>query len=60
MSLSREWKEEAITLGRQVKVVTINDVHHGRAVDVDADGALVLETADGKRVRVIYGDCFLN
>ena len=60
MSLIREWKEEAITLGRQVKVVTINDVHHGRAVDVDADGALVLETADGKRVRVIYGDCFLN
>jgi biotin-(acetyl-CoA carboxylase) ligase len=28
----------------------------GIAIDVDSDGALILETADGKRKRVVAGD----
>jgi BirA family biotin operon repressor/biotin-[acetyl-CoA-carboxylase] ligase len=54
-----EWKSLTMTLGRSVRVVTARDEQMGRAVDVDPDGALILETADGERRRLVYGDCFL-
>ena len=53
-----EWKTLTMTLGRNVRVVTVREERAGRAADVDPDGALILETADGERHRVIYGDCF--
>jgi len=53
-----EWKEYTVTLNRQVKIVTINGQFEGFARDVDENGALVLELADGRRKKVIYGDCF--
>ena len=52
------WKEKAITLGRRVTVATVRDTHEGLAVDVDEDGGLILEAADGSRRTVFYGDCF--
>jgi BirA family biotin operon repressor/biotin-[acetyl-CoA-carboxylase] ligase len=54
-----EWKKHTMTLNRQVKVVTINESLEGRAMDVDKDGALILELADGSVRRVTYGDCFV-
>lgn len=54
-----EWKDYSITIGRNVKVVTIKDTYWGTAVDVDENGALILEKPDGTREAVIYGDCFL-
>jgi BirA family transcriptional regulator, biotin operon repressor / biotin---[acetyl-CoA-carboxylase] ligase len=53
-----QWKAKTITLGRQVKVQTLNEQFEGRAVDVQDNGGLVLETADGRRMTVVYGDCF--
>ncbi len=53
-----EWKEYTVTLNRQVKIVTHQEVSEGLAVDVEQDGALVLELADGTRKKIIYGDCF--
>ncbi len=53
-----EWKKYAMTLNRHVKIVTIDDVSEGLAVDVDENGALVLELADGSRKTIVYGDCF--
>lgn len=53
-----QWKVKTITLGRQVKVQTLNEQFEGRAVDVQDNGGLVLETADGRRMTVVYGDCF--
>jgi len=54
-----EWKKYTITLGRQVRIVTQQEASEGLAVDIDADGALVLELAGGERKKIIYGDCFL-
>lgn len=54
-----EWKSLTMTLGRSVRVVTVREERAGRAVDVDPDGALILETDDGERHRLVYGDCFL-
>ncbi len=53
-----EWKEYTVTLGRMVKIVTTSETFHGKAIDVDENGALVIETEDGAILKVVYGDCF--
>lgn len=53
-----QWKERSVTLGKPVKVQTLNDQIEGRAVDVEPNGGLVVETADGRRTTIVYGDCF--
>jgi BirA family biotin operon repressor/biotin-[acetyl-CoA-carboxylase] ligase len=53
-----EWKTYTVTLNREVRVVTTREVFSGRAIDVDANGALVLKCADGSTQKVLYGDCF--
>ena len=55
-----EWKKYTITLGRQVRIVTQREVSEGLAVDLDDNGALVLELANGEQKKIIYGDCFLT
>lgn len=54
-----EWKKYTVTLGRQVRIVTQREESEGKAVDVDDNGALILELANGERKKIIYGDCFL-
>jgi BirA family biotin operon repressor/biotin-[acetyl-CoA-carboxylase] ligase len=53
-----EWKQYAVTLQRQVRIVTQREVSEGLAVDVDENGALVIELADGTQKTIVYGDCF--
>jgi BirA family biotin operon repressor/biotin-[acetyl-CoA-carboxylase] ligase len=53
-----EWKKYTVSLNRRVKIVTHKEVSEGLAVDVEQDGALVLELADGTRKKIVYGDCF--
>lgn len=54
------WKTHTVTLNRQVKVVTHDRVFHGRAVDMDPSGALILKQTDGSIVMVTHGDCFYD
>ena len=53
-----EWKALSITLGRQVKIVTLQGETSGQAVDVEANGSLILELDDGTLQTILYGDCF--
>jgi BirA family biotin operon repressor/biotin-[acetyl-CoA-carboxylase] ligase len=53
-----EWKTYAMTIGRQVTIVTPNDKFKGIAMDVDDTGALMLKLADGSIEKIVYGDCF--
>jgi BirA family transcriptional regulator, biotin operon repressor / biotin---[acetyl-CoA-carboxylase] ligase len=53
-----EWKSCSATLGQQVRIVSRHDITEGRAVDVDPNGALIVETADGTLKTIYYGDCF--
>jgi BirA family biotin operon repressor/biotin-[acetyl-CoA-carboxylase] ligase len=55
-----EWKKHSITLERVVRIVTAKDDVSGTAVDVDANGALLVRQADGKIATVLHGDCFLE
>ncbi len=51
-----EWKEHAVTLGREVRVRQGAREIYGRAVNVDVDGALLLEQRGGELVRVTSGE----
>ena len=53
-----EWKTHAMTLGRQVTIVTTHDEFKGIAMDVDNAGALMLKLSDGSIKKIVYGDCF--
>lgn len=52
-----EWRKYSITLGQEVRVIGVRDgeVYTGKAVDIDEDGALLVETAKGRQ-RVLAGD----
>jgi BirA family biotin operon repressor/biotin-[acetyl-CoA-carboxylase] ligase len=52
----KAWRDRAHIKGRRVKVTSFGEKLVGMAVDVDSDGALILETENGKRKRVVAGD----
>jgi BirA family biotin operon repressor/biotin-[acetyl-CoA-carboxylase] ligase len=49
------WRQESITLGRLVNVIAPDKSYQGTALDIDNDGALLVETARGLE-RVLAGD----
>jgi len=49
------WRGESITLGRMVNVIGPDKTFAGQAVDIDADGALLVLTESGTE-RVLAGD----
>jgi BirA family biotin operon repressor/biotin-[acetyl-CoA-carboxylase] ligase len=51
-----EWAAHLINLGCEVQVTTPQGVLAGWAEGVDADGALILRTPDGRRKRILAGD----
>ncbi len=52
-----KWKRYSATLGQEVQVIGVGQGEHftGTAVDIDEDGALLIETETGRR-RVLAGD----
>lgn len=53
-----EWKRYTETLNRHVRIVTAHEISEGLALDVDDNGALILQLANGSLKKIIYGDCF--
>jgi BirA family transcriptional regulator, biotin operon repressor / biotin---[acetyl-CoA-carboxylase] ligase len=51
-----EWRRRSATLGRRVRVDLGSDDVEGTAIDVTADGHLVVETLDGDRRTIAVGD----
>lgn len=52
-----EWRKYSVTLGQEVNIIGVgeNDDFSGKAVDIDDDGALLIET-EGKIRKVFAGD----
>ncbi len=50
-----EWRKYSVTLGQEVNVIGVKETFVGTAVDIDEDGALLLDTSEGRR-RVLAGD----
>lgn len=55
--LLEEWKHLSVTLDGYVKIVMPGDVVVGRAIDVDATGALMVRDEKGSLRKVVAGDC---
>jgi BirA family biotin operon repressor/biotin-[acetyl-CoA-carboxylase] ligase len=56
-NLLKEWKDLSATLNKEVRVVSLGEEVTGRAVDIDATGALILKGKDGSLTSVLAGDC---
>jgi BirA family biotin operon repressor/biotin-[acetyl-CoA-carboxylase] ligase len=52
----KAWRDKAQIHGRPVRVTFFGEVLLGTAIDVDSDGALILETREGERKRIVAGD----
>jgi len=57
-NVMQEWKSRTVTLGRPVTIRTSRRTTRGKAVDIDENGALIVEKTDGSREKIVYGDCF--
>ena len=56
-SLMAQYRTDCITLGREISLVRADgEARHGRAVDLDEDGALIVEFAPGVRETVNSGE----
>ncbi len=55
-AILKAWRDWAQIKGRRVKIASFGETLVGTAIDVDSDGALILETVDGERKRVVAGD----
>jgi BirA family biotin operon repressor/biotin-[acetyl-CoA-carboxylase] ligase len=54
-----EWKSLTITLNAYVEATSFNRKVEGRAIDVDLDGALLIELNDGSITKIVSGDVHL-
>jgi BirA family biotin operon repressor/biotin-[acetyl-CoA-carboxylase] ligase len=54
--LLEQYRRDCVTLGKEISVVTPTSVRHGIAVDIDGDGALVVDFPDGHREAVSSGE----
>ena len=50
------YRADCITLGQEISLVRGEEVRHGKAVSVDAEGALVVDFPDGHRETVNSGE----
>lgn len=51
-----QYRTDCVTLGKEISVVTPTSVRHGVAVDIDQNGALVVDFPDGQREAVNSGE----
>lgn len=52
------WRSLSDTLGKKVKVISSGKILIGKAIDIDNEGSLLIQTEEGKIERVFSGDCF--
>jgi BirA family biotin operon repressor/biotin-[acetyl-CoA-carboxylase] ligase len=56
-SILEEWRNMSATIGEWVKITTQSRIICGEAVGVDSDGALILETGEGRLEKIVAGNC---
>lgn len=50
------YKKDCITLGQEISIVRANEISHGKAVGLTADGGLVVQFPNGKEETVQSGE----
>ncbi len=56
-SILEEWRNMSATIGEWVKITTQTRTIYGEAIGVDSEGALILETGEGKLEKIVAGNC---
>jgi len=56
-SILEEWRNMSATIGEWVKITTQSRIMYGEVIGVDSEGALVLETSEGKLEKIVAGQC---
>lgn len=51
-----EWRKYSCTLGQEVKVIAPDETYFGKALDIDSEGLLLVQRADGTVEKVVAGD----
>jgi len=59
-AITSAWKVYSVTLGKDVEATAGNLTLSGRAVDIDRDGALLIEDAQGEQHRLHAGEISLR
>lgn len=54
--IMEDFRHRCITIGQEISVLRGEDVRHGKAVDVDNDGSLVVTFSDGHQETVTSGE----
>lgn len=55
-ALMEQYRRDCITIGQEISLVRGEEIRHGRALDVDEDGALVVLFSDGHTEAVNSGE----
>lgn len=55
-SIMERYRKNCVTLGKEISVHRFDEVRHGAAVDLDADGGLVVRFRDGHTETVSAGE----
>ena len=50
------YKKDCITLGKEISIVRADNVSHGKAIDLDAAGGLIVQYPDGTTATVQSGE----
>jgi BirA family biotin operon repressor/biotin-[acetyl-CoA-carboxylase] ligase len=58
-TIHKDWLQYSVTIGRQVKVNTLLGTLEGKAVNMDDEGYLLIEKADGETEKIVSGDVIL-
>jgi BirA family transcriptional regulator, biotin operon repressor / biotin---[acetyl-CoA-carboxylase] ligase len=59
-SILAEWRENLVTMGKQIHVRAGDDIFEGIAESVAEDGSLMLRCADGRLMQFMAGDVTLK
>jgi len=54
--LMAEYKENCITLGKEIQVIRQEQIRRGKALDLDAEGGLLVQYEDGSIETVSSGE----
>lgn len=58
--ITRRWKELSLVKGQQIEVTSLGEVVRGTALDIDEDGALLVQTDNTTIKKVVAGDVTLK
>jgi BirA family transcriptional regulator, biotin operon repressor / biotin---[acetyl-CoA-carboxylase] ligase len=58
--LHLSWNERSLVIGKDVEIMSHNEVIKGKAIAIDHKGALILKTALGEEIKILSGDVSLR